>query len=175
MEEDLFPIGRVVKLHGVRGKIKIDYFSGDADQFHLYPEVFIEDEMGRLHSHEVLEATPQPPRLILQLKDIETLEDAQPLVGKEIFIRKEFLPDLPEGEYYWFEIIGMEVETEEGRQMGKIREVLPTGANDVYVIEGKRREILLPAIEGVIQGIDRKRKVMKVAWMEGLWEREDEV
>jgi 16S rRNA processing protein RimM len=175
MEEDLFPVGRVVKLHGIRGKIKIAYFSEDAAQFHLYQRIFIEDEMGIVHPYEVVEATLQPPRLILQLKDIETLEDAQPLVGKEIFVRKASLPHLPEGEYYWFEIIGMEVETEDGRHIGKVKEILPTGANDVYVVQGKRGEILLPAVEGVIQNIDRNRRLVKVTWMEGLWEREDEV
>ena len=138
MEEDLFPIGRVVKPHGVRGKIKINYFGEDLSQFHLYRTVFIEDPMGRLMPYEILEATPQPPRLILQLKDIQTLEEAQPLVGKEIFIRKGSLPDLPEGEYYWFEILGMEVETEEGKRIGRIKEILPTGANDVYVVQGEK-------------------------------------
>ncbi|OGP87713.1 MAG: 16S rRNA processing protein RimM [Deltaproteobacteria bacterium RBG_16_48_10] len=175
MEKDLFSIGRVVKPHGVRGKIKIDYFGEDFSQFHLYRKVFIEDRMGRVQSYEVLEATPQPPRLILQLKDIRTVEEAQPLVGKEICIQKELLPDLPEGEYYWMEIIGMEVETEEGKHIGRIKEIFPTGAHDVYVVQGERREIFLPAVEGVIQGIDRERKIMKVTWMEGLWEKEDEV
>jgi 16S rRNA processing protein RimM len=174
-EEDLFPIGRVIKLHGVRGKIKIDYFGGDASQFQLYPRIFIKDGTGRPHPYEVIEATPQPRRLILRLKEIETPEEAQALVGKEIFIGKELLPDLPEGEYYWFEILGMEVETEEGRRLGTIKEILPTGAHDVYVVQGETKEIFLPAVEGVIRGVDRGRKVMKVAWMEGLWEREDEV
>ena len=175
MEGDFFPIGRVIKPHGVRGKVKIDYFGEDAAQFHLYPRVFIKDGTGRLKSYEVIEATPQLPRLILQLNGIETPEEVQALAGREIFIGREFLPELREGEYYWFEILGMEVETEEGRRIGRIKEILPTGANDVYVVQGGRREIFLPAVEGVIQSIDRGRKVMKVAWMEGLWEREDEV
>jgi len=174
-EEALFPIGRVIKLHGVRGKIKIAYFGGDVSPFQHYPRIFIKDGTGRPHPYEVLEATPQPRRLILRLKEIETPEEAQALVGKEIFIRKELLPALPEGEYYWFEILGMAVETEEGRRLGTIKEILPTGAHDVYVVEGKAKEIFLPAVEGVIRGVDRGRKVMKVAWMEGLWEREDEV
>ena len=175
MEEDLFPIGRVIKPHGVRGKIKVDYFGEDLSQFHFYRIIFIQDPKGRLVPYEILEATPQPPRLILHLKDIQTLEEAEPLIGKEIFIRKGCLADLPEGEYYWSEILGMEVETEEGRRLGRVKEILPTGANDVYVIQGEKREILLPAIGGVVRSIDRIRKVMKVAWMEGLWEREDEV
>ena len=173
--KDLFPIGRVIKPHGVRGKLKIDYFGEDFGQFHYYQKVFIEDWMGRLKSYEILEATPHPPRLILQLKEIGTIEDVEPLVGQEIFIRKECLPNLPEGEYYWIEILGMAVETEEGKRIGKVREIFPTGAHDVYVIQGERREILLPATDGVIQSIDRKRGVMKVVWTKGLWEKEDEI
>lgn len=174
MEKDLFPIGRVVKPHGVKGKIKIGYFGEDFSQFHFYQEVFIEDRMGRLQSYEILEATPQPPRLILQLKDIRTVEEARSLVGKEIYVRKECLPDLPEDEYYWMEIVGMEVETEEGKSIGTIKEIFPTGAHDIYVVQGRRGEIFLPAVQEVIQSIDRRRRVMKVTWMAGLWEREDE-
>ena len=175
MEKDLFPIGRVVKPHGVKGKIKIGYFGEDFSHFHFYREVFIEDRMGRLQSYEILEATPQPPRLILQLKDIRTVEEARTLVGKEIYVRKERLPALPEDEYYWMEIIGMEVETGEGKRIGRIKEIFPTGAHDVYVVQGKRGEIFLPAVEGVIQRIDREKGIIKVTWMEGLWERKDEV
>ncbi len=175
MENDLFLIGRVIKPHGVKGKIKIGYFGEDSRQFHLYRKVFIEDRTGRLQSHEVLEATPQPPRLILQLKDIRTVEEARPLVGKEIYIPKASLPDLPEGEYYWVEIIGMEVETENGKRIGRVKEILPTGSHDIYVVQGEKREIFLPAVEGVIQSIDREKKRMKVTRMEGLWEREDEI
>jgi len=173
--EGPFPIGRVVKPHGVRGKIKINYFGEDFSQFHSYREVFIEDQMGRLQSYEILEATPQPPRLILQLKDIRTVEEARSLVGKEIYIRKECLPDLPEDEYYWMETIGMEVETEDGKRIGKIKEIFRTGAHDIYVVQGKRGEIFLPAVEGLIESIDREKRIVRVTWMEGLWEREDEV
>ncbi len=175
MERELVPIGRVTKLHGVRGKIKVDYFGEDAGQVPLYREVWIEDGTGRLKSYEVLEVTPQPPRLILQLKGIQTAEEALPLVGREICVPKKSLPGLSEGEYYWVEMIGMEVETERGIHLGRIKEILPTGAHDVYVVQGKRREILLPAVEGVIQGIDREKRIVRVAWMEGLWEKEDEV
>ena len=175
MEKDLFPIGRVTKPHGVQGKIKIGYFGVDFSQFRSYREIFIEDQMGRLQSYEILEATPQPPRLILQLKDIRTVEEARSLVGKEIYIRKECLPDLPEDEYYWMEIIGMEVETEEGKRIGRIKKIFPTGAHDIYVVQGERGEIFLPAVEGVIESIDRKKRRVRVTWMEGLWEKEDEI
>jgi 16S rRNA processing protein RimM len=175
MEKDLLPIGRVVKPHGVKGKIKVEYFGEDLNRLPPIREVFIEDSVGRLHTYEVLEASAQPPRLIFRIKGIERIEEAQPLVGKEILIRKGALPDLKEGEYYWFKIIGMVVETEQGKKIGKLKEIFPTGANDVYVVEGKRRDIFLPASEEVIKSIDLKTGVMKVNRMEGLWEEEDEI
>jgi 16S rRNA processing protein RimM len=175
MEKNLFPIGRVLKPHGIKGKMKVEYFGEDSHHFSLYRKVFIMGGKGRPEPYEILEAIPQPPRLILRLKGIEKIEEAEPLIGKEILIKKEGLPELGEKEYYWVDILGMKVETEEGKRIGKVKEIFTTGANDVYVVEGKRGEILLPAIEEVIQNIDLKRGVMKVVRMEGLWEDEDEV
>jgi len=175
MKKNLFPIGRVVKPHGVKGKMKVEYFGEDLHLFSLYREIFIEDEKGRPEAYEILETIPQPPRLILRLKGIEKIEEAELLIGKQILIKKEALLELEEGEYYWADILGMKVETREDKRIGKVKEIFRTGANDVYVVEGKRGEILLPAIEEVIQSIDLKRGVMKVIRMEGLWEDEDEV
>jgi 16S rRNA processing protein RimM len=175
MEKDLFPIGRVVKPHGVKGKIKVEYFGEELSRFLPCQEVFIEDNKGQLKPYEILEAIPQPPRLILRLKEIERIEEVQPLTGREILAKRGTLPPLKEGEYYWIDILGMVVETEEGKRIGRVKEILPTGANDVYVVEGKKREIFLPATEEVIQKVDLEKGVMKVIRMEGLWEDEDEV
>lgn len=155
--------------------MKVEYFGEDLHLFSLYREVFIEGEKGKPKPYEILEAIPQPPRLILRLKGIEKIEETEPLIGKEILIEKKALPKLEEGEYYWVDILGMKVETQDGKRIGKVKEIFLTGANDIYIVEGKRGEILLPAIGEVIQSIDLKRGVMKVARMEGLWEDEDEV
>jgi len=175
MEKNLFSIGRVVKPHGVKGKVKVEYFGEDLRHFSLYRKIFVEGEKGKPEPYEIIEAIPQPPRLILRLKGIEKIEEAEPLIGKEIFIEKEALLELEEGEYYWVDILGMKVETQEGKRIGKVREIFSTGANDVYVVEGKRGEILLPATEDVVQSINLKKGVIKVVRMEGLWEDEDEV
>ncbi len=175
MEKNLFPIGRVVKPHGIKGKMKVEYFGEDLHRFSSYREIFIEDEKSGLESYEILEVVLQPPRLILRLKGIEKIEEIEPLIGKKILVEKGALPELEEGEYYWADLLGIEVETREGKGIGKVREIFSTGAHDVYVVEGKRGEIFLPAIEEVIQSIDLKKRVMKVVRMEGLWEDEDEV
>ena len=174
MEKNLFPIGRVVKPHGIKGKMKVEYFGEDLRRFVSYREIFIEDEKGRPESYEILEASPHPPRLILRLKGIEKIEQAQPLIGKTILVEKEAFPGLEKGEYYWADLLGMKVETREGKQIGKVREIFATGAHDVYVVEGKRGEISLPAIGEVILDIDLAKRVMKVARIEGLWEDADE-
>ena len=175
MERDFFSIGKVVKPHGVKGKMKVEYYGEDLNRFVLYREVFFKDPRGRPQGYEILESIPQPPRLILKLKGIEKPEEVQSMVGKEILIKKEALPELEEGDYYWYEILGMLVETDRGKKIGRVKDILPTGANDVYIIEGKSREIFLPATKEVIQEIDLGTKRMKVVWMEGLWEKEDEV
>ena len=175
MEKNLFPIGRVVKPHGVKGKMKVEYFGEDLHRFSSYREIFVKEEKNGLESYEILEAIPQPPRLILRLKGIEKIEQAELLIGKTILVEKKALPDLEEGEYYWADLLGIKVETREGKGIGKVKEIFTTGAHDVYVIEGKRGEIFLPAIEEVIQSIDLKKRVMKVVRMEGLWEDADEV
>ena len=175
MEKNLLPIGRVIKPHGVKGKMKVEYFGQDLHRFFFYHEVFIENEKGRLEPYEILEANPQPPRLIVRLKGIEKIEDAAPLIGKNILVEKEALPELEEGEYYWADLLGVEVETQEGKRIGKVKEIFSTGAHDVYVVEGKRGEIFLPAIEEVVRSIDLRKRTMKIVRMKGLWEDEDEV
>jgi len=175
MEKNLFPIGRVVKPHGVKGKMKVEYFGEDLHRFFSYREIFIENEKSGLESYEILEVIPQSPRLIVRLKGIEKIEEIEPLIGKKILIQKEALPELEEGEYYWVDLLGIKVETQEGKRIGKVKEIFPTGAHDVYVVEGKRGDIFLPAIEEVIRSINLKKRVMKVVRMKGLWEEEDEI
>jgi 16S rRNA processing protein RimM len=175
MENDLFPIGKVIKPHGVKGKVKVKYYGKDLNQFSHYRKVLLQDGRGDLKTYDVVEVVSKPPLLVLQLKGIDRIEDITPLVGREILIRREELPPLGEDEYYWRDLLGMRVETEDGKKIGTVKEIFPTGANDVYVLEGKRGEIFLPATEDVIKNVDCQRKVIKAHWMEGLWETEDEV
>ena len=175
MDNDLFVIGEVVKPHGVKGKIKVKYYGEDLDGFSRYRKVILRDRWDSPKTYEIVEVVSQSRLLILRLKGIESIEDVQPLVGKEILIEKDFLPDLEEDEYYWVDLVGMEVETEGGKKLGTLKEIFSTGANDVYVVEGRRGEIFLPATQEVITSVDRLQKVMKARWMEGLWEAEDEI
>lgn len=175
MGDEFLQVGKLLKPHGIRGKIKMEYFGDDLDRFDAYREVFIPNGLGRPRRYGILNVVPRPPRLILQLEGMTRIEDVEPLAGKPVMVKRADLPPLEAGEYYWAELLGMTVETDEGREIGKVKEIFPTGAHDVLVVEGKRREIFLPMTEIVVTHIDRQKKVMRVHRVEGLWEASDEV
>ncbi len=107
---------------------------------------------------------------ILKLGGIEDRDAAAKLRRSSVWMPSEKMQKLPEGEYYWREIIGLQVVTEEGRILGRIESVFPTGSNDVYVCRGAEKEILLPAIGEVVRKIDTDRGVMVVRLLKGLME-----
>ncbi len=104
-----------------------------------------------------------------RLKGCEGAADAEKLVGASVLVKREDLPPLEEGEYYWFEIIGMDVLTDEGRVLGRVEAILPTRSNDVYLVQGKR-EWLIPATKEVIVRVDREKGHMVIHPIEGLLE-----
>jgi 16S rRNA processing protein RimM len=106
---------------------------------------------------------------ILQLGGVDDRNAAERLRGCSVWMPSETMRKLPEGEYYWRDIIGLQVLTEEDEILGRIESVFPTGGNDVYVCRGGGREILLPAIEEVVRKIDTDRGVMVVRLLKGLF------
>jgi 16S rRNA processing protein RimM len=173
--KNLVAIGKVIKPHGVRGQIKISYFGEDPNGFRHYREILIGDTQGIPQAYEVESVASQPAHLILRLKGIGRREEADLLLGKEILVPRETLPALGEGEYFWADILGMTVETQKGKILGTVIEVMATGANDVLRVQGKDREIYLPITKEVVQSIDLDTKMIKVIRMEGLWGDEDEI
>jgi 16S rRNA processing protein RimM len=129
--------------------------------------VYIEKSSGEKDRFGLRKIDVSGKILFVELEDISNVESAQALIGCKVFLPEDMLDELPEGEYYWRDIIGLDVYTEEGKCIGKIESVFPTGSNDVYVCKGER-EILLPAIAEVIRNIDVNRRVMMVRLLEGL-------
>ena len=109
---------------------------------------------------------------ILKLSGVETIEQASRLVGCEVHVPRSAAPTLPEGTYYHADLIGLRVVTEEGRELGRIAEILETGANDVYVVHGDGSEWLLPATKEVVRRIDLAQEIVLVRLLEGMIEAE---
>lgn len=107
---------------------------------------------------------------LLLFDGYDSPEKAKALNGWLIKIPEEEAVPLPDGQYYWYEIIGMEVLSEGGEKLGSIVDVFQTGSNDVYVMKRGRREVFLPATKEVIKQIDRETKRMVIHLTEGLME-----
>jgi 16S rRNA processing protein RimM len=108
----------------------------------------------------------------MSLKGITSLSLGEMLVGSEIFIEKRILPDLEEGSYYWYDIIGISVFTTDDQYIGRVKSIIPTGSNDVLVVKDPNRdkdnEVLIPVLESVVLEIDLKDKTMRVDLPDGL-------
>jgi 16S rRNA processing protein RimM len=151
--------------HGVRGELRVELLTG-------YPE--------RLSHHEVLYLGPdlRPYRLesvrlhkdlaLVKLVGCEDRDQADLLRGQLVQVPFEDAVPLEEGEYYHFQVIGAEVVTEAGETLGQVAEVLETRANDVYVVLGPRGEVLIPAVEHVVQEIDLEAGRIVVRLLPGL-------
>lgn len=160
---ELIIVGKIVAPHGVRGDVRIVPLTEFPDRFHELKTVIV-DDVGQLK----LETAKQHNKFILlKLAGIDNMNDAERLRDKLIRIERKDLVKLPEGKYYIFDIIGLNVFTETGELLGVITDVLQPGSNDVYVVqqEGKQ-DLLIPAIKQVVKKIDISGKQMVVKLQE---------
>lgn len=164
---DLFVVGEIVKTRGLHGCLKVLTAMEPHNFFSGLEVVYLEDKQGRTKPYNLGKMSSSGKFLLIELKDVVNIETAEALVGSKVLIPREMLAVLPEGEYYYRDIVGLDVYTEEGKHLGRIESIFPTGSNDVYVCKGQR-EILLPAIADVIQRIDLDKKIMTVKLPEGL-------
>ncbi|GBD11483.1 Ribosome maturation factor RimM [bacterium HR23] len=153
-------IGRVLRPWGLRGGLRIEVLTERTERFFPGAEVYIQDRL--YHCRRV---RWEKEGLILWLEGVDTLTTAQALRGHLLEI--PFTPP-PPGRFYHFQVLGLEVWTDTGQFLGHIREVLETGSNDVYVVHGPQGEVLLPAIDAVVQSIDLDRQRMVVHLLPGL-------
>jgi 16S rRNA processing protein RimM len=167
---DFFAVGQIVKTRGLRGCLKVISFVQTQNIFTGLKDIYIEKRSGagQKNKYIIRKIDISGKFLFIELEEIDNLVSAEHLIGAIIFLPKSLLPKLPQGEYYWQDIIGINVVGEDGENLGKIESIFPTGSNDVYVCKENRREILLPATSEVIKKIDMANRVMKVKLPKGL-------
>ncbi len=159
----LVVIGQVSGAFGIRGEIKIRAFTESPEAFERSATVYIDDtpfSLGRMRVHK--------GAILIFVEGIQTPEQALALKGCLVKTDPENLPPKEDDEFYWYELIGMKVQTIDGIDLGRVAEIIPTGANDVLVVEGPCGEVLLPMIDDVVKEIDTSGKKMVVDPLEGL-------
>ena len=176
MGEDFIAIGRISKPHGVKGEIRIEYFNPEEPHmFSHYQTIFLQGDEKSLHPYRLLTVRPHKKFILAQLEGIQSRAEAEQLRGKVVLIDPAELPPLKEDEYYWQDILGMRVVSEQGEDVGTIKEIVPTGSNDVYVVQRGTQEFLIPATQDAIMSIDIKGRTMVIRPLEGLLQQEDDL
>lgn len=150
-------------MFGIKGWIKVYSFTDIREDIIRYsPWLLCKAETSQ--PVEVLDGALQGKALIALLKGINSRTEAEALVGWEIFIRQEQLPKPAQGEYYWSDLIGLTVETNQGVKLGVVEDLLETGANDVVIVTGER-DRAIPFLQGqTILSIDLTVGTMIVDW-----------
>ncbi len=159
-------VARVLSPHGVRGEVRCQLLTDFPERFARTRELFIDLGNRRL---SVERSRLQRGNVILKLVGFESRSDAGTLAGKELLVPESEAVRLPSDTYFWHQIVGLKVETLAGESLGRVAEILRTGANDVYVVRGEQqREVLIPAVDDVVREIDLERGVVVIDPIEGL-------
>jgi 16S rRNA processing protein RimM len=153
-------VGFLRRPHGLNGEILMDVLTDFPERLLSGKTVYVGDyhepkRIASIRGHNV--------EKIIRFSGVETPEEAGKYRNMNMFVKADSLPELPEGEYYHHQLIGMNVVDESGQSLGRLESIIETGANDVYVVktpEGK--ELLLPAVEEVILEIDPESQEMRV-------------
>jgi 16S rRNA processing protein RimM len=165
-------LGRAVKAWGLKGEVKVQPSADSIAIVAGSATVYLRGAGGDLAEYVVERVRPAGSAWILQFQGVGTIEQAERLVDRELLIPRSAAPPLPEGTYYHADLIGLKVVTEEGRELGRIADIMETGANDVYVIHGEGSEWLLPATREVVRRIDLAEEIMVVHLLKGMIEAE---
>ncbi len=152
-------IGRISSAHGIKGALNVRPYGSDSALV-AYPYLFIKSGSG-YRKYDVAWARPKKPgSIILKLSDIDDRNGAEELSGSEIYITRDMFPDAGPDEDYWQDIIGLYVELSDGTPVGTIKNILETGAHDIYVVRSRGGdEILIPAVKEIVKAVDIEKGI----------------
>jgi 16S rRNA processing protein RimM len=158
-------IGRIVGLHGVQGWLKIESWAEPRMRIFDYQPWLISTAPGVETKVSGVTGRSQGKGMVAQMPGVDDREQAAALIGNDIYVAREQLPEAAEGEYYWVDLEGLEVVTTEGVALGRVSHLFATGANDVVVVRNGERERLIPFIQGsYVRSVDLSAGRMVVDW-----------
>jgi 16S rRNA processing protein RimM len=166
--EDLVVLGKIVSVHGVRGEVKVYSFTDPVDNVLEYRRWTLRRD-SEVKQVELASGRLQGKVLVAKLKGLDDREVARSFAGFEICVPRSELPELSDGEFYWYQLEGLRVIDQAGQLLGKIDHLFETGANDVMVVKPcidslDQRERLLPYTEQCVLSIDLAAGEMRVDW-----------
>ena len=183
MNNTLLSIGKITGIHGLKGNLKIWSFAESIDTFGKGREIWLKSENDPTGTaYTLVEASPRNKGLVIRLKDVDNPDLAQALVGKEILINREVLPELEKEEWYWEDLYGLTVIDREQGRLGIVEGIFSTNAHDILVVTHKdpdridgttgserngESEILIPMHDHFVESVDMEAKIIKTTLPEG--------
>lgn len=171
MSDSLLSVGKIVNTHGIRGELRV-LLQTDFPEVRFAPKsrlLIVHPETGERLEVTVQSARPYKQMYIVKFVEFSNINDVERFKGRDLKVSKAESVELPENEYYFHEIIGCSVVSDEGEELGEIVEILRPGANDVWVAKlPNGKQLLLPVIDDVVLDVNVKEKIVTVHLMEGL-------
>lgn len=168
MKQEYFEIGQIVNTFGIKGVVKVNYFTDDPLEFEKLKTILVEKNK-KLLEFEIEEAKLHKNQVLLKLKGINDINEAEKYKGCYIKLPREKAKKLPENTYFIADLIGIEVFTDNGELLGKVDDIYNSGSADIYVIKDELgKQILLPGIKDVIKEIDVDNEKIIVHLIDGL-------
>lgn len=168
MSDDLVAIAKIVKTRGLRGELSADVLTDFPERFDDLERVFAVTEEGKKSELKLEKFWFQKGRIVLKFAGFDTIEAAETLRACEICVYESEAVSLDEGEFFDWELIDCTVETVEGENIGRVKEVMRTGGTEILVVAGAEKEFLIPFAETICTEIDVENKLIRVDAPEGL-------
>jgi 16S rRNA processing protein RimM len=162
-DPEFITIGKILSSWGTRGQLRVQVMTDFPQRFASSSRVYLHGQLTTIESVEWRKG-----QVIIKLDSVDDIDEADKLKGEPIEIHGSQLQSLPEGAYYHFELIGLEVRTLQEEVLGKMTEIITTAGNDIYVVKGKSGEILIPAVDDVVKSVDRRKKRIIIEPIKGL-------
>lgn len=166
--EKYLEIGQIVNTFGIKGQVKIVPFTDDITRFDELKEIYVEKK-NELKLFQIEQVNYKKNMVILKLKGIETVEEAEKIRNCYLKIDRKDAKKLPKDTYFIVDLLGLDVYTDEGKLLGKVDDIYNAGSSDIYVVKDELgKQILLPAIKDVLKEVDLENQKIIVHLIKGL-------
>src|SRR5690625_1732438 len=169
MSEQMLDVGKIINTHGVRGEVRVMRLTDFEERFNIGETLYLIKNEGQILKLTIAAHRIHKQYDLLLFEGYNNINDVEDFKGAYLRIKKEQLTDLPDGEYYYHEIIGCVMYTIDHEEIGVVKDILPTGANDVWIVDQQNgKEQLIPYIKDVVKKINVPQKKVYIEVIEGL-------
>jgi 16S rRNA processing protein RimM len=167
-QNELVPVGKIIGTHGIKGLLKVYSYSGNIQSLQSAGTAFLKGKDESLSEHSIKSVSAHAGGFILGFDGFSDINQVLSMTGSELCLKLSQLPVPDEDEYYWRDLLGLTVLTDQGVELGTVVDIFETGSSDIYVVRGGSKEYLIPAIADVISCIDLPGKKMIITPLDGL-------